>query len=126
MRAQAALELGRLDEALELADETERISAPDDLEPHARRRMVKARALARRGDLDTADELLREAADLLQPTDYTILQLELAFAQADVARIAGRAEEERRALERALDVAEPKGNVVAAERARAQLAQRSP
>ena len=87
--------------------------------------MVKARALARRGDLDGADELLREAADLLQPTDYSILLLALAFAQADVARIACRAEEERRALERALDVAKPKGNVVAAERARGQLAQRS-
>jgi hypothetical protein len=51
-----------------------------------------------------------------------ILHLELALAQADVAHQAGRGADERRALERALEVAEAKGNVVAAERARRQLA----
>jgi class 3 adenylate cyclase/tetratricopeptide (TPR) repeat protein len=123
LRAQAALELGRLDEALELVEETERVSAPDDLEPHARRRLVRARVLARRGDFAEADELLREAEEIVEPTDYVILHLELAFAQADVARLAGRGAEERRALERALEVAEAKGNAVAAERARGRLAE---
>ena len=37
---EAALELGRVDEALELADETERLAQRDDFEPHARLRMV--------------------------------------------------------------------------------------
>jgi ATP/maltotriose-dependent transcriptional regulator MalT len=123
MRAQAALELGRDDEALELADETERLAAPDDLEPPARRRLVAASALARRGDFGPADELLRKAAEIVEPTDYVILHLDLAFAQADVARVAGRRDEERRALERALEVAEAKGNVIAAERARGRLAE---
>jgi hypothetical protein len=50
-----------------------------------------------------------------------ILHQELAFAQADVAHQAGRDADERRALERALEVAEAKGNVVAAERARGRL-----
>jgi tetratricopeptide (TPR) repeat protein len=126
MRAQAALELGRIAEALELADETERLSAPDDLEPHTRRRLVAARALARRGDLETADELVREAAEIVEPTDYVILHLELAFARADVDRQAGRPDGERLALERALEVAEAKGNLVAAERARARLAELDP
>jgi class 3 adenylate cyclase/tetratricopeptide (TPR) repeat protein len=125
MRAQAALELGRLDEALALAEETARVSAADDFEPHARRRLVVARALARRGDLAAADELLREAAEIVEPTDYVILHLDLAFAQADVARVAGRQDEERRALERALEVAEAKGNVVAAKRARERVAEAS-
>jgi len=70
MRAQAALELGRLDEALDLAAETKRLAAPDDVEPHARRRLVQARALSRRGELAAADELLREAAKIVEPTDY--------------------------------------------------------
>jgi len=123
MRAQAALELDRDDEALELADETERISAPDDLDPHARSRLVRARVLARRGELEAADELIREAAKIIEPTDYALLHLELAFARADVERLAGRRVGERRALERVLEVAEAKGNLVAAEQARGRLAE---
>jgi class 3 adenylate cyclase len=122
LRAQAALELGRDDEALELAGETERLSAPDDFEPQARLRMVRARAMARRGDVDAADGLIREAAALVDPTDYVILILDLAFAKADVERLAGRPDGEREALERALATAEEKGNLVAAERARERLA----
>jgi class 3 adenylate cyclase/tetratricopeptide (TPR) repeat protein len=123
LRAQAALELGRIDEALELTDETERLAAPDDFEPHARMRLIRARALARRGDVDTADDLLREAAEIIGPTDYAILHLELAFARAEVERLAGRQAGERQALERALAVAEAKGNRMAAERARGRLAE---
>jgi class 3 adenylate cyclase/tetratricopeptide (TPR) repeat protein len=125
MRADAALELGRDDEALELADESERIAAPDDFDPHARARLVRARVLARRGDFETADALIREAAEIVDPTDYVILHLELAFARADVERLAGRHDAERRALERALEVAQAKGNLIAAERARSRLAELS-
>jgi class 3 adenylate cyclase len=123
LRAQVALELGRDDEALALADEAERLAAADDLEPHARRRLVRARALARRGELEAADELIREAAAIIEPTDYVILHLELAFARADVERLADRSDGERTALERAVEVAKAKGNLVAAERARARLAE---
>ena len=122
MQAQAALEVGRVDEALELADEAVRISARDDFEPQARSRMVRARVLARRGQREAADEQIHEAAELVEPTEYAILHLELAFARADVERLAGRHEGERQALERALEVAEAKGNQVAAERARERLA----
>jgi hypothetical protein len=78
--------------------------------------------LARRGDLAAADELIAAAAELVDPTDWLDLHIELAMARAEVARLAGRSEEEREALERALTVAEAKGNVVAAERARERLA----
>jgi hypothetical protein len=66
--------------------------------------------------------LLAASAALIDPTDYAILHLDLAFARAEVARLAGRPDEERAALERALSVAEAKGNVVAAERASRLLA----
>jgi hypothetical protein len=66
--------------------------------------------------------LIREAAALVDPTDYVILILDLAFAKADVERLAGRPDGEREALERALATAEEKGNLVAAERARERLA----
>jgi tetratricopeptide (TPR) repeat protein len=120
-QAQAALELGRLDEALELADETERLAQRDDFEPHARVRLVRARVSARRGDFEVADELIREATEIVERTDYAILQFDVALAQADVERLAGRRDGERSALEHALELAEAKGNVLAAERARSAL-----
>jgi class 3 adenylate cyclase len=124
-RAQAALELGREDEALQLADETGRVAAQDDFEPHARRRCVRARTLARRGEFEAADELLGEAAEIIEVTDYVMLHLDLAFARADVDRLAGRPEAEREVLERALPVAEAKQNLVAVDRIRTRLAETS-
>jgi ATP/maltotriose-dependent transcriptional regulator MalT len=123
LRAQAALGLGREDEALRLADEAERVAAVDDFEPHGRLRLVRARVLARRGDFDQADELLREAAEIIEPTDYVILHLNVAFARAEVDRLAGRPEAERAALEAALPMAEKKQNLLAVERIRARLAE---
>jgi class 3 adenylate cyclase/tetratricopeptide (TPR) repeat protein len=122
LRAQAALELGRDDEALERADEARAIAATDDFDPHARERFVRAGVLARRGDFPGADELIAASAELVDPTDYVILHLDLAFAREGVARLAGRPDEQRAALERALTLAEAKGNVMAADRAREGLA----
>ena len=123
LQAQAALELGREDEALELAAETERVAAADDFEPHSRHQLVRARVLARRGEFDQADELLREAAALIEPTDYVIMHLGVAFARAEVDRLAGRTEAERKVLEAALPIAEKKRNLVAVDRMRARLAE---
>jgi class 3 adenylate cyclase len=123
MRAQAALELGREDEALALADETERIAARDDLDPQERMRVVRARVLARRGEFQAADELIAEVAKIIERTDHFGWHLDLALAQADVARLAGRPADERQALERALEVAEAKGHLVWAERVRGRLAE---
>jgi tetratricopeptide (TPR) repeat protein len=122
LQAHAALDLGLDDEALECAGEARAMAAPDDFEPHARERLVRAQLLARRGDFAGAAELIAAAATLVDPTDYVILHLDLAFARAEVARLAERPDEQRDALERALLVAETKGNVVAAERARKRLA----
>jgi class 3 adenylate cyclase len=123
LRAHAAFELGRDDEALELAAETERMTAVDDFEPQSRLRIVRALVYARRGRLSEADTLLREAAAILDATDDAIHKLGLAFAKSDVERLAGRADGERRALEDALAIAERKGSLVAVERARSRLAQ---
>jgi hypothetical protein len=123
LRAQAALLLGREDEALELADETERLALPDDFEPLGRLRLVRALVLARRGEVERADELMREAVEYIAPTDYSVLVVELGFVEADVARAVGRPEAERAGLERALAAAEKKGNVVAAARAHERLAE---
>jgi hypothetical protein len=84
--------------------------------------MVRARALGRRGEIDAADDLIRDAAERVESTDYMLMQLDLAFARADVDRLAGRTDGARQALERAVEVAEAKGNRVAAERARRRSA----
>jgi tetratricopeptide (TPR) repeat protein len=123
LRAQVALELGRDDEALQLADEVQAIAAVDDFDPHARGRFVRAVVLARRGDITAADEFLAASAALIDPTDYAILHFDLAVARAEIAQLAGRREEQRAALERALSIAEAKGSVVAADRVREALAE---
>jgi tetratricopeptide (TPR) repeat protein len=123
LRSQAALELGRDEEALELAAEAERLAQKDDLEPNCRVRLVKARVMARRGDFERADELLDEAAELIENTDFGTLHIDLYEARANVYRIAGRTHAEREAHEHALAAAEQKGHLVAAERARARLAE---
>ncbi len=122
LRAQVALELGRDDEALQFAEEARAIAATDDFDPHARGRFVRAVVLARRGDFAGADELLATSAALIDPTDYAILHLDLAFARAEVAQLAGRPVEHRAALEQARSFAEAKGSVMAAARAREALA----
>jgi ATP/maltotriose-dependent transcriptional regulator MalT len=123
LRAQAALRLGREDEALQLASRAEQLAQHDDFEPHARQRLVRAGVLMRRGETATSAELVGEAAAIIAQTDYYILHRDLAFTEAEVERSAGRAEGERRALERALSNAEQKADLVAADRARQRLAE---
>jgi ATP/maltotriose-dependent transcriptional regulator MalT len=121
LQSLAALELGRADEALSLTAKALEIAAPDDIDPLARDRVVRGRVAAQRGDLGTAAELLEEAGRILEPTDFSAIQLALALACAELARLAGRADEEHAALVDALAVADAKGQTVAVERIRGQL-----
>jgi tetratricopeptide (TPR) repeat protein len=122
-RARAALEMGRDDDALRLADEAYELASPDDMEPHAVGHVVRARVLARRGDFEQAREELAAGAALIEPIDHVFLDLTLAFGRADLARCAGRARDEREALELALALCEAKGYTVLASRIREQLAE---
>ncbi|HEY6836663.1 MAG TPA: AAA family ATPase, partial [Gaiellaceae bacterium] len=123
LQAEAALELGREDAALELSDETERLAQKDDFEPHARVRLVRALVEARRGALAKAEDLLREAAALIEPTDYLYLHVRLNLVRAELAGLARNPEAEQEALEKALAAAEEKGCLVAAGQIRERLAQ---
>jgi tetratricopeptide (TPR) repeat protein len=120
--AQALLEQGRNEEALRIAEETRRMSAPDDFEPHARASAVRARALALAGDLGGADGAIAEAEDIATPTEYLPLRIFVALARAEVEHAAGRREGEREALEEAVRLSALKGDVVTGEAARAWLA----
>ena len=61
MQSLAALELGRPDEALSLTAKAVEIAVPDDIDPHARDRLVRGRVAAQRGDYASAAELIQEA-----------------------------------------------------------------
>jgi class 3 adenylate cyclase/tetratricopeptide (TPR) repeat protein len=122
LQAHAALELGREDEATRLANEAVRMAPADDHDPHARGANVLARVAARRGEAEEAGRLLAAAAELIEPTDFMSLHLDLALARAEVARHAHKVAEARRALEHALALAEKKENLLAAGRVRGELA----
>ena len=42
-------------------------------------------------EFESAEQLLREAAEIIEPTDYFIMHVDLRFAEAEVERLAGRA-----------------------------------
>ena len=122
MQAEAALELGREDEAMRLTDKARELATVDDVDPIARDCMVRARVAARQGDFAGAGELIAAARKLIEPTDFVNLHFDLAFTRAEIARRAGQADEEREALAQVLALAEAKGHTVLAERGRAELA----
>jgi len=124
-RAMAALELGREDEALALADEVERIAQPEDFEPHVRQGCVRARVLARRGDHDAAAKSIQVAVARGGETDYLNVLAYMAISLAEVERLAGRPDGERNALGDALRISEQKGDLLTARRVREQLAELS-
>jgi tetratricopeptide (TPR) repeat protein len=117
----AALELGRSEEALRLSGQALEVAVVDDIDPYARDSIVRGRVAAQRGDFGAADELLQEAGRMLEPTDFAALHLDLAFARAELGRLAGRTDEERAALTDALAIAEAKGHTVAVQRIRGRL-----
>ena len=120
--AQAVLEQGCNEEALRIAEETRRMSAPDDFEPRARASAVQARARALAGDLAGAEGAIAEAEDIATPTEYLPLRIFVALVRAEVEHAAGRREGEREALEEAVRLSALKGDVVPGEAARARLA----
>jgi class 3 adenylate cyclase/tetratricopeptide (TPR) repeat protein len=113
--------LGRYAEAAEAGEEAMRLAGPDDIEPHMHGGAVRAAALARLGDLEGAEKGIAAARALGDATDLLTMREFMAFMRAEVERAAGRADGEREALRDALDLAERKGDVVGARKAREAL-----
>jgi len=120
--AEALLRMDRPDEAEAIADRAEDWAMEDDIDPQIGRRHVKARVLARRGAFEDAERLAREAVDIATRTDYLENQAIARTALAEVLERAGREDEARAELERALAAYERKGITVQTERLRARLA----
>jgi len=122
--AEALYEQGRLDEAEDVLEQAESLSAPDDAINAAWFPILRAKVLAGRGRLAEAEELA--LAGIANSSALGGHLRHLAYARAalaDVLQLAGRTEDAREEGERALELYEQKGVVPAIERMRAFLAE---
>jgi class 3 adenylate cyclase/tetratricopeptide (TPR) repeat protein len=116
--ADALFVQGGDEEALRLTELVERIARPQDADPQIAWRRVRAKLLARRGDVEEAERLAREATALAARTDYLDDRAQAVADLAEVLRLAGRPKESAAAVAEAIRLYEEKGNVVAAGRLR--------
>jgi tetratricopeptide (TPR) repeat protein len=110
--------LGELDEAERFSRVSEDASAPEDLFSQVLWRSGRAKIRARRGELDEAESLAREAVALADKTDLLNVQGDTLADLAEVLSLAGRHAEAVSALEQAAARFERKGNLVSLERVR--------
>jgi len=112
---------GKDGEAVNFARVSEQASDPDDVDSQARWRAVGAKLLARKGRLDEAEALARQAVHLAAPTDVLNLHGTCYLALATVLRASGREAEAGEALAEAVRRFDRKGNLAAAGQARAMM-----
>ncbi len=87
---QTVYDLGRLGEAEELGRPARDLSAEDDVSNQALWRCLLAKVLARRGKPEDAEAYVRQALEILAPTDHVLLKYGAFLDAAEVLRIAGR------------------------------------
>ena len=110
--------LGRLDEAEQLGLEAKALATADDVDTQALWRCVLGKVAARRGDVAKGEALVREALDILAPTDAVLLKTGALLDLAEVLRLAGRETEANVAIEQVVELAELKGSAVMSRAAR--------
>jgi class 3 adenylate cyclase/tetratricopeptide (TPR) repeat protein len=103
----------RNEEAEEMARICEQLAAVHQLDAQIKLRAVHAIVLARRGELEQAERLAREAVDLADQTDQLDSRAEAHVDLAEVLRHGGRQGEAARELERAIWLYKEKGNEMA-------------
>jgi class 3 adenylate cyclase/tetratricopeptide (TPR) repeat protein len=117
---------GRHAEARRFADLSRSLAAGEDVYAQVRWRAAAARVLAADSDQGHALVLAREAVELAEATDMLNLRADALLDLAEVAGLAGRAEEAAAAVARGLPLYERKGNQVAADAVRARLGLAAP
>lgn len=103
-------------EALVLSRTAEEATASDDTESQALWRMVRAPILARAGDWQQAEELARQAVELVRQTESPTLQADALAELAAVLALAVRDDEAKVYRDEAIALYAAKGNRVMAER----------
>jgi tetratricopeptide (TPR) repeat protein len=114
--AEALIAQGRDEEALGLIELAERSTVSGDADAEIKWRRVRAKLLARRGDVEEAERVAREATALAAHTDLLDGRARAVADLAEVLRLAGRTAESAAAFQEAIRLYEEKGNVAAAAR----------
>jgi class 3 adenylate cyclase/tetratricopeptide (TPR) repeat protein len=115
--------LGRYSEAERQVDLAEQLAGNDDWETLRQLWSVRAKILARQGELERAKSAADKAITIVEATDNLDARGHLWMDKAEVLRLSGDPGGAASCLERAIDLFERKGNVVMAGRARASLGQ---
>lgn len=121
MLARVLYEQGRYAEAEELTHLSERTSHLNDVFAHITWRAVRAKTLARRGEMGKSLALARDAIEFASVSDFLNTHADALLDLADVLELAHRPDEAVPAVENAIALYERKGNVVSAQRARTDL-----
>jgi class 3 adenylate cyclase/tetratricopeptide (TPR) repeat protein len=121
--AEALYALDRLEEADAWAGRAAELGSSDDAITQMLWRQVRSKVLARRGKVDEAERLAREAVAVSEKTDFLNEQGDVYADLAEVLLLAGKADEAAAALAQALARYERKGNLVSTRRAQARLAE---
>ena len=121
--AQALYALDRLDECEAWAGRAGELGGSDDALAQMFSGQVKAKVLARRGELAEAERLARDAVTIGEETDMLDAQGDTYADLAEVLSLAGRPRGAIEALEQALERYERKGSLVSAQRAQVRLAE---
>ena len=114
---------GENDEAERFARESEQAASPDDRISQMLWRTARAKILARRGELDAAEALAREAIGIGEPTDLLATRADALCDLAEVLVLAGRRNDSLAALGEASELYERKGNLTGVARAGARAQQ---
>ena len=114
----AVYEQGRYDDAFALLDAVEDVPAPTDREWQIKRTGVPARLLARRGQLEEAEELARQGVALAASSEFVVLHADVLLDLAEVLWLAGRGEDAAMTAAEAVSLYERKGDVASARSAR--------
>jgi class 3 adenylate cyclase/tetratricopeptide (TPR) repeat protein len=116
--ARALVMQGRDEEAMQRTEECERLAPEGHRDAQIKWRAIRALLLARRGDLDAAESLAKEAVHLTVDWEQEDSTAEVEADYAHVLRLSGKDHEARQMGRRALDRYQRKGNLVAARRVR--------
>ena len=122
MLARALLLQQREDEAEQLTRVCRAITAETQVDTQIRWRQLQAVILARRGDLEPAEQLANEAVARADRSEQPDTRAESRMDLAEVLRLAGRPDDAAERARQALALYEGKGNQVAAGKARRLLA----
>jgi tetratricopeptide (TPR) repeat protein len=106
----------RFAEAAEWTQIAQRHSASDDLSAQFTWRTVHAKVIASLGEPEEAEQLAREALDLVDRTDALNQRADVRLDLANVLRLGGRLDQAAETAREAVRLYQQKGNIVSARR----------